>query len=312
MKNKEKINCKYCGSGNVVKRGIRRLKTGKKQLFLCKDCSHRFSLGLSKKRFDVKVILNAVCAYAQGYNYDETCELISRKNRVIVGKSSVERWVKEYELGYLAIRERMIKKYGSSLIIGRMFKHSGLVYNFKFHKGKLGDFGKFEGLKNFVVSISRGIEDKMFTSTANRCSQAKSDVSVNVKVFESRLNKVIGNALKAVKNNKQRHSIVEDFMLNCDRDTVAVEVPVWYWDKKKNIGVCGHIDILQVKFGKVWILDYKPNASAENFDSVVSQLFNYALGLSFRSGVGLGNIKCAWFDEDKMRCFDADKVRLGK
>jgi len=41
-------------------------------------------------------------------------------------------------------------------------------------------------------------------------------------------------------------------------------VPVWYWDKDKNIGVCGHIDILQVKYGKAWILDYKPNAEQEN------------------------------------------------
>ena len=307
------VQCKFCGSGNVVKRGLRKLKTRKKQLFLCKDCSHRFSLGLSRKRFDIKVILNAVCAYAQGYNYEEVCELISRKNKVVVGKSSVERWVKEYDLGYLAIRERIVKKYGSSLIIGRMFKHSGLLYHFKCHKGKLGVFGKFNGLKEFINSISKGVDDTLFNSAADRCSQAKLDVSVNIKVSENtKLNKIIGGALKLVKNNKQRHSIVEDFMLNCDRDTIAVEVPVWYWDKSKDVGVCGHVDLVQVKYGKVWIMDFKPNAASENVDSVVSQLYSYALGLSFRSRVGLGNIKCAWFDEDKMYCFDASKARFRK
>jgi len=312
MVKKEKINCKYCGSGNIVKRGIRRLKTGKKQLFLCKDCYHRFSLGLSKKKFDVKVILNAVCAYNQGYNYGEVCGLIARKNKVLASKSSVERWVKEYDLGYLAIKERMIKRYSGSLIIGRMFKHSGLLYHFKYHKGKLMEFGKFNGLKEFINSISRGVDDKFFNSTAERCSQAKSDVSVNVEVFQSKLNKILGDVLKAVKNNKQRHSIVETFMLNCDRDTAAVEVPVWYWDKKRGVSVCGHVDLVQVKYGKIWVLDYKPNASSENFYSVVSQLYSYALGLSFRSRVGLGNIKCAWFDGDKMYCFDASKVRFRK
>ncbi|MFH1642034.1 MAG: hypothetical protein ABIC04_03990 [Nanoarchaeota archaeon] len=306
----DKINCKCCAGENIVKRGLRRLKKSTKQVYFCKDCNHRFSLGLSKKKFDIKVILTAVSAYAQGYNYSEVYDLISRKSKVIVSKSSVERWVKEFDLGYFAIRERIVKKYGSDLFIQKMFKHSGLVYNFKFHKGKLNEFGKFDGLKKFIVSVGKGIDDKLFNSSANRCSQTKTDVSVDVKVYVSKLNKVVGDALKVVRSNKQRHSVVEKLMLHCDRDTVAVEVPVWYWDKKKNISVCGHIDILQVKFGKVWIFDYKPNAGSENYDSVVSQLFNYALGISFRSGVKLSEIKCGWFDEVKMYVFDSDKVRI--
>ena len=57
------------------------------------------------------------------------------------------------------------------------------------------------GLKNFINSISKGVDDKLFSS-ASRCSKAKSDVSVNVKVFDNtRLNKIIGSALKIVKNN---------------------------------------------------------------------------------------------------------------
>jgi hypothetical protein len=275
-------------------------------------CIKRFTLGLAKKRFNVNIILNAVNAYNQGYSYSEVCDLISRKNKVIVGKSSVARWVKEYSLGYLDIRDRIIKRHGSSLIIKRMFKHSELIYHFKFHKGKLNQFCKYRGLKDFVYKLSKGVEDKFFTNS-NRCSQAKENVSVNAKVFENtKLNKAIGDALKLVKSNKQRHSIAENFLLSCDRNTVAVEVPVWYWDKKKAVGVSGHIDILQVKHGKVWILDYKPNASAENVDKVVSQLYNYALGLSFRAGVKLRDIKCGWFDEDKIYVFNADKVKVSK
>lgn len=302
-----RVECKYCGSENIVKRGIRRLKKSDKQRYFCRDCMHSFSLGLSKKRINIKAILNAVCAYNQGYSYEEVCDLISRKNKLVVSKSSVARWIGEYDLNYLKIKNQMIKKYGSFLIIGRMFKHSGLIYNFKYHKGKLNGFGKFDGLKKFIIDLSNGVNDNLFVG--DRCSDFKADVSVNVSVFESKLNKKIGNVLKLVKNNKQRHSIVEDLMLNCDRDTVAVEVPIWYWDKKMNTGVCGHIDILQVKFGKVWILDYKPRAVEENYDSVVSQLFNYALGLSFRTKINLRNIRCGWFDEDRMFSFDADKVR---
>src|SRR3989344_2354213 len=299
----EKNNCKYCGSSDIIKRGMRQLKKNKIQRYLCKDCLHTFSLNLTKKTTNIKAILNAISFYNQGYSYEEICNLISRKNKIIVSKSSVARWIAEYDLNYSKIKNQMIKKYGSSLIIGRLFKHSGLIYTFKYHKGKLNEFCKFSGLRDFISGISKGVDDNLFEQS-KRCSNSKSDVSVNVEVFESKLNKKIGDVLKLTKNNKQRHSIVEELMLNSDRDTIAVEVPIWFWDKNKNIGICGHIDILQVKFGKIWVLDYKPEAVKENFNSVVSQLFNYALGLSFRAKIPLTNIKCAWFDEDKIFSFD--------
>jgi len=306
------MRCKYCSGEKVVKKGLRRLKSSRKQMYFCKDCSKRFSEGLSKKKYNAKLILNAVCAYNQGYNYEEVCDLICRKYRVSVGKSSISRWCEEYKLGYLNIRDKIIRRYGFNLVVGRMFKHSGLIYNFKYHKGKLKEFCRFSGVRDFVFDVSKGVDDKLFNGKSRRCSKLREDVGVNVKVYNNtRLNQVLGRALKIVKSNKQRHGVVEDFMLSCDRDTIAVEVPVWYWDKKSDTGVCGHIDILQVKNGKVWVLDYKPNAEAENVDKVVSQLYNYALGLSFRSKLSLDDVRCGWFDENKMFVFDAKEVKFG-
>ncbi len=59
----EKVRCPYCNREHVVKRGFRRLKRCKKRIYFCNDCFHRFSFGLERKRFDIKVILNAVYAY---------------------------------------------------------------------------------------------------------------------------------------------------------------------------------------------------------------------------------------------------------
>jgi len=67
---------------------------------------------------------------------------------------------------------------------------------------------------------------------------------------------------------------------------------------------------LQVKYGRVWVLDYKPETEKEDVNKVVSQLFNYTLGISFRTGVKLKDIKCGWFDENKTYTFDAHRVRL--
>lgn len=307
----EKVRCLYCGRNNTIKKGSRKLKKGNKPIYYCRDCRHKFSFGLGKKKFDIKVILNAVCFYNRGYNYDEVCEVVSRKHKANVSLTSVFRWVKEYDLGYSTIRQEIARKQIRSLIIGRIFKHSGLIYNFRCHKGKLEVFEKFSGLKSFIFSLSRGVDEKYFNSDSERCSQIKKEVSVDIKVFDNiRLNKVIGSALKIVKNNRQRHSIIENLMLNCDRNTVAVEVPVWYWDKQQNIGICGHIDVLQVKYVKIWVLDYKPDAEQEEVDKVVSQLFSYALGLSFRTGIQLGDIRCGWFDENKIHTFEASKVKI--
>lgn len=308
---KDEIVCKHCAAKDAMKKGVRKLSSGKRQMYLCMSCGKRFSLGLSRKRFDAHLILDAVCLYNQGYSYEGVASIISRKRKRKISGGSVERWVKEYSLGFLDVRDKIVRKYGRDLIIEKAYVHSGLVYNFKMHKGKLKEYAGFSGLRDFVFEVAKGVDDNGFNG--ERCSQIWDMVSVNVAVKENtKLNNVIGGMLKIVKNNKKRHSVVEDLMLYCDRDTVAVEVPVWYWDKKRDVGVCGHIDVLQVKFGKVWVLDYKPNAAAEKFEKVISQLYNYAVALSFRSKVSLDDIRCGWFDAAKIFTFKPLEVRIGK
>lgn len=73
---------------------------------------------------------------------------------------------------------------------------------------------------------------------------------------------------------------------------VAIHPPV---NVKGDSAITGHIDFVQLKFGSVYVLDYKPDASRVD---AVSQLFVYALALSVRTGIWLRNFRCAWFDEN--------------
>jgi ATP-dependent exoDNAse (exonuclease V) beta subunit len=115
--------------------------------------------------------------------------------------------------------------------------------------------------------------------------------------------------LQAVNNNKERHEILQKFMLANDSVTVAVEVPVWLDNEdiehfKSALGfdiplspekaITGHIDILQLRNGSVHILDYKPDARKER---PIEQLTIYALALSRLTGLRLYEFKCAWFDD---------------
>jgi len=118
--------------------------------------------------------------------------------------------------------------------------------------------------------------------------------------------------LKSANDNRERHNLIEEFMLINDTATVAVEVPIWFWEKKLDIGICGHIDILQIRNNLIYILDYKPSAIKEKFEKVSTQLYLYALGLSFRTGINLDKIRCAWFDDKNYFEFEPIKIKYQK
>ncbi len=56
----------------------------------------------------------------------------------------------------------------------------------------------------------------------------------------------------------------------------------------------GHIDIVQIRNGSIYLLDYKPNASKEK---PIEQLTWYAMSLSRLTGLRMFNFVCGWFDE---------------
>ena len=91
---------------------------------------------------------------------------------------------------------------------------------------------------------------------------------------------------------------------------MVCEVPVWFWEKNLNAGICGHIDILQVRNGLIYILDFKSDAEKEDVQKVASQLFFYASGLSFRTGIPLNNFRCAWFDDKAYFEFEPSKANV--
>jgi len=112
-----------------------------------------------------------------------------------------------------------------------------------------------------------------------------------------------------------------------DSVTVAAEVPVYltnddikYFRRKgfqfnfsSNTPITGHIDLVQIRNGLIYILDYKPGARKEK---PFEQLISYALALGSRTKLAIKDFKCAWFDEkDYFEFFPLHAVyrkRLGR
>lgn len=75
-------------------------------------------------------------------------------------------------------------------------------------------------------------------------------------------------------------------------------------------GITGHIDLLQMRNDLVYVLDYKPEAAREKDETVASQLYLYASGLSFRISVPLDKFRCTWFDDKNYYEFEPKKAEV--
>ena len=119
------------------------------------------------------------------------------------------------------------------------------------------------------------------------------------------------NGLEVNKNRfKSNHSKVQMFMLENDKNTFAIEVPIWLNSNEiegysglfgSNEPLTGHIDVLGIENGKVWVWDYKPNAYKEKYAS--TQVYFYSLMLSKRTGIPLDKFRCGYFDWERAYMF---------
>lgn len=305
--------CCKCKSQQVIKKGKRKTKQGMVQRYWCKNCRHLFVHRLFKhKTYGAALIRAAITLYNQGFTLEEVTRLVSRRFKVRISRSSVHRWVDEQRTccTYSLLRAGMVKRYGKDLVVSKPFEYQGLAYNFKYHVGKLGLCGEqFPSLASYIQRCGEGTPS-FFDSITHRCSRFRLRVDIHKKVSEHLVCAQTGLALGTVASKKMRHSLVETFLLVNDHTTVAVEVPIWFWEKRLDIGIAGHIDVVQVHEGLVYILDYKPEAAREKDEYVASQLFLYARGLSFRASLPLCRIRCGWFDEQLYVEFEPDKAEV--
>lgn len=296
------LKCLKCKSPEIIKKGKRETKFGVRQLYYCKKCKKIFvDSKLLFKTYGPKVIVNAISYYNLGNTLEESAKLTNKRFKVKISKSSVSQWLKEFKdiCTYYKFRKKIFKEYKKDILVSKTFKHNELSYNFKYHKPKLDFFcgnKKYSPLMKYIEDLNNGLP-QFFNDIENRCSQIKININIIKKSQYNNACRLADLALKTCSNNSERHASVENFMLINDSSTIACEVPVWFWEKNLDIGISGHIDILQIRHNKIFILDFKPEALKENMYKVASQLFWYALGLSFRTSIPLSNFVCAWFDD---------------
>lgn len=244
-----------------------------------------------------QVIYHALNCYNLGCTFLDSSKQVNKRFKVKTSKSTVHFWVRKFQNFCPAASIRKNFTGYNDVLFTKRFEHENLDYLFMYHKYKLDALarGCFSGLANYINSFESGCPD-VFFEVGERCSKPIFDVQVKTNRQVNLACKMAAFAINATRKNMERHKIVERFMIINDTATIACEVPVWYWDKKIDAGITGHIDMIQVRNNLVYIVDYKPNASKDK--KAANQLYHYASALSYRANVPLESIRCAWFDED--------------
>jgi transposase-like protein len=205
-----KINCPKC-NGDVIRYG----KNSDKQVYFCKNCNVKFSdNGLKNKTYAPLIITNAITYYNLGNTLDETVKLVNKRFNIKVSKSTVHFWINDFSkiCSYKKLRRDILKNYKNDkekIIESCSFKHSGLTYNFMYHKPKLGMLcKKFPTLSNFILNMRKDCPSTYFEN-GERCSSFKLDVDVRKEGRYNQACKLAGFSLKGCNKNTERHNLVE-------------------------------------------------------------------------------------------------------
>jgi len=194
------------------------------------------------------------------------------------------------------------------------FKH-GWFYHYRLHIPKSQNLLlEYPELQEFLQAIFTSCPHEKFMQGPR---SSKLRFSVDVELTELPGHEICDLAAASLQygSYSTAHTNVEMGLLAADSKTISVEVPLWL-DPEELEGfetlfesdqpLTGHVDILRVENGKVWIWDYKPDASREKW--AATQLNTYATMLSKRTGVSLDNIMCGYFDEETSFVFKPVKL----
>lgn len=198
------------------------------------------------------------------------------------------------------------------MILSKSLKH-GWYYYYKVHQEKLERLSNkgYESLSSYLLAVRQqeNRPDHLFTD-GPRSSQTDIDLDVSLHETTHIVSDLASMGLES-DYYKDNHMNVQMFMLAYDKETVAMEIPVWFDEEtfptSSENRLTGHIDLLRIEGDTVWVWDYKPKAHLE--DQATTQVFLYAWMLSQRAGINLENMSCGYFDEYKAYTFDPVTAR---
>ncbi len=267
------------------------------------------------KTYRPKIIVDSIKLYYSSHTLSETSKKINQRYKANTSSSTIHNWIDEFKdvCSYSNKRKEHRDEYDPPFIESITFYHSDLRYDFRYHTGKLQDASPY---RSNVVDFIRDVPDicphELFNKDYPEMKRAsnqdlKFSARPNTYRTKNQACQLADLSLRANYDRKKRHDQVEEFMLTCDGATIAAELPVWFYDKEQETSITGHVDLVQLRSGKVFLLDYKPDAEKKE---PLSQLYTYCRAFSYRTETPLKQIRAAWFDENTYIEFDPTQLHI--
>jgi len=208
--NNQKQKCIFCKSSLITKKGIRKSKTGHKQMYLCKKCGKRFVISaVPNFTYNAQAIISAPIFYYLGYSLTETRKRIKGRYKIQPSLATVANWVREFgKRSAIKKHRRQIKKHGKphKIIRQKLLKHHQ-NYLLQVHSYKLDNLpAQFEKVKQFLLGILNNeikIDHRQFLLRGSSFAMGNNYMPRPYRkpAYE---NKFADIALKAAKTNRLR------------------------------------------------------------------------------------------------------------
>lgn len=262
--------------------------------------------------------------FYQGETRERTVQRIQHKFGVAVPVRTLASWLAEYRdlTTYAPMRKAGMAAFPPDRLVRSVRLHHRRVHEYCVHQGKLGRLLQEAGqrslapIADYLVAMLTDCPDALFSGEAHLpLSALPFDIGpAAIRRRHQQACRVAGLIVPATAVRRHQDEL-RQFMLATDSATVAVEVPVYLTAEDREplqaAGIdvriesdearTGHIDVLQIRGGRIHILAYEPGADEEK---PAAELMLHALALSRRTGLQLSDFVCAWFNERGYHEFD--------
>jgi len=232
--------CPYCLTKDFVKRGTRKNKNQVVQLYLCRNfgCGRTFTAqDVKGKHFPLHIVIESMSYYNLGFTLEDTCRIIKKKFGVAPEPATLSDWINEYKslCRYERLRPYAIKMFRPKDMVEVTTMAHRQLYRFRYHRAKtilmLDEFKNraLTPLKDYLDNITAETPHQYFQD-GERMSEIRSKFDKADMIVKSKFNyanRLTAFVLQSIPENKERHEILQRFMIANDSCTVATEVPVY-------------------------------------------------------------------------------------
>ncbi len=159
----------------------------------------------------------------------------------------------------------------------------GLIPNDLFNSQNLPRVSQFK-IRGIKLALIRSYSKKLIRAGKIQFHDANSKLP-------SYAQKVYDNFKDNIINKEPGHEPILKNILIKDKNSIAIEVPIW--NEEKNRIITGHIDLIQIENDTIKVIDYKPEGK---FLLSIPQVAMY--GLLLKSKLNLKKLKCISFNKE--------------